>query len=98
MDLLKPNGFRYFLATNRSYILNNAATISLSVASFEKPYADITALSFASWALRKAAGVVRGLYKSAREASGNLERASKIACAVFSIFDFCSSVVYGGIL
>ena len=44
--LLKPNGFHYFPAVNFSYILNNSATISLSVILLLNPYADITALSF----------------------------------------------------
>ena len=43
---------------NFSYILNNSATISPSVISARKPYAFITARSFASCARRSSAGIV----------------------------------------
>ena len=58
---------------------NRWATISCSVIVGLKPYACMTALSFCSWAVRSSWCILHSLYISARELSGYISRASRMA-------------------
>jgi len=55
---------------NFAYISKSFETISGSVRPGVKPYAFITAASFAAWALRSSGGIVSGSYRSASDESG----------------------------
>lgn len=76
-------------------MLNKSGTISLSLVLLEISYAFRTALSLALCAFLNSGGIAKLSYKSAKELSGYLSRASRIACAAFFILAFCSGISLG---